>query len=180
MLFPYCLGNCKLRPWALLVYARSVLWLWACKLYEGQAIHPHNFFWSWSIYRCSLWSCTVKHPPAGEQLMKGCLRSMYIHWRLINSHTWSYKQDYSCGLSYLKKLWACFFSCGISFFGVFFVNAQGWLQKGLNIVELTIWTANKILGSKQAFTVNPGLDTQLFASPVVQNLNHLNVWRTDS
>ena len=43
----------------------------------------------------------------------------------------------------------------------FFVNAQGWLQKELNVIELTILMANKILDSEQSFRVNPVLDTQL-------------------
>lgn len=64
---------------------QSALCLWACKLYEGQAIHLHNFFWPWSIYRDSLWSCTVKHPPAVEQLMNSTLKSMYTYGKQIKA-----------------------------------------------------------------------------------------------
>lgn len=127
---------------------QSVLWLWACKLYEGQAIHPKNFFWPWSIYRGSLWSCTVKHPPAGEQLMKGSLRSTYTYWKLINSHTWSYKEYYSCGLSLSGKIFG-FVSLNVASptLEYFFCQCSRLASKA-NVLELTIVMANKILGSK--------------------------------
>lgn len=60
----------------------------------------------------------------------------------------------------------------------FFVNAQGWLQKGLNVLELFILISDKIIVSKQVFRVNPLLDTQLFAIPATECTEHKNQLNT--